>query len=275
MSAEKLIHPLAYVEEGATIGPGTVVEAGAVIKKTVILKERVVVKAHAYLDGNTTIGADTVIYPGACIGTRTQDLKYRGEKTFVTVGARCQIREYVTINSSCEEGSTVSVGDDCLIMAYCHIAHNCAVGNRVIMSNNATLAGHVLVEDCAIIGGMTPIHQYVRIGRYAMVGGASRIGRDVPPYLIGGGVPFEYGGINLIGLKRHGFTLHQRQCLSEAFKRLCRSGLQLEEALAKIESEVEPTAEVVALLSFCRRTQRGIMVDAKSRLSSESTLVEG
>ena len=161
----------------------------------------------------------------ASIGTRTQDLKFRGEKTFVKIGSNCQIREFVTINSSCEENSVVSVGDNCLIMAYCHMAHNCSVGNKVIMSNNATLAGHVTVDDCAIIGGLTPIHQFVRMGRYAMVGGLSRVTHDIPPYTIGAGIPFKFGGLNIIGLKRHGFPLKVRRELAKVFKLLYRSKL--------------------------------------------------
>ena len=136
---------------------------------------------------------------------------------------KLRIREFVTINSSCQENSVVEIGDSCLIMAYCHVAHNCIVGNRVIMSNNATLAGHVTVEDCAIIGGMTPIHQFVRIGRYAMVGGMSRVTHDIPPYTIGAGIPYKFGGLNIIGLKRHGFPLETRRELSKAFKLLYRS----------------------------------------------------
>lgn len=265
------IHPTAVVEEGAILGEGVSIEAYAVVKATVRLGARVVVKSHAYIDGYTTIGADTVVYPFACIGTRAQDLKYRGEKTYIEIGERCQIREYVTINSSCQENTVLRIGDDCLIMAYCHVAHNCSIGNRVIMSNGATLAGHVTVEDYAVIGGMTPIHQYVRVGRYAMVGGASRIGRDIPPYMIGGGVPFRYGGINLIGLKRHGFSLQKRQLLTAVFQLLCRSDLRLAEALAKIEAEIEPTPEVRDVVDFCRKTKRGLMADGRRRHIEEAS----
>lgn len=258
------IHPTAIVEEGASLGHNVTIEAYAVVKSNVTLADDVVIKSHAYIDGYTTIGTGSVVYPGACIGTRPQDLKYRGEKTFVIIGERCQIREFVTINSSCQENSAVQIGDDCLIMAYCHVAHNCQLGNRVIMSNNATLAGHVTIEDCAVIGGMTPIHQHVRIGRYAMVGGASRIGKDLPPYMIGGGIPFRYGGINLVGLKRHGFPLEKRQQLTHAFQLLCRSGLQLDEALRRIEAEIATSPEICHLLHFCRTTHRSIAMDERS-----------
>jgi UDP-N-acetylglucosamine acyltransferase len=144
-------------------------------------------------------------------------------------------------------------------MAYCHVAHNCEIGNRVVMSNSAMLAGHVVVEDHAIIGGMTPIHQFSRIGCYAMVGGFSRVPRDVPPYTVGGGFPYKFGGINIIGLKRHQFPLEVRVALSKAFKITYRSGLHLEEAISEIESQLEPFAEVKHWIEFCQKSKRGLL----------------
>jgi UDP-N-acetylglucosamine acyltransferase len=253
------IHPLAIVEPGAKIGRGVVVEPFAVVKSNVTLEDNVIIKSHAYIDGFTTVGAGTVIYPSASIGTKPQDLKFRGEKTYVKIGKRCEIREFVTINSSCQEGSVVKIGDDCMIMAYCHVAHNCEIGNGVIMSNSAMLAGHVVIEDYAIIGGMTPIHQFSRIGKHSMVGGFSRVPKDIPPYTVGGGFPYKFGGINIIGLKRHKFSLEVRAALSKAFKITYRSGLHLEDALALIEREVEPCEEVTHWIDFCRHSKRGLI----------------
>jgi len=254
------IHPTAVIAPGIAIGNNVVIEPYAVINSShVILEDNVVIKSHAYIDGHTTIGLGTTIYPGAIIGTKTQDLKYRGEKTYVRIGRNCDIREFVTINSSCQENSVVQIGDHCLIMAYCHVAHNCVVGNRVIMSNNATLAGHVTIEDCAVIGGMTPIHQFVRIGRYSMVGGMSRVTHDIPPYTIGAGIPFKFGGLNIVGLKRHGFLLDIRRELSKAFRLLYRSQLHIEEALRRIEQELKPLPEIQHFVHFCRSTKRGLM----------------
>lgn len=253
------IHPTAIIEPGAIIGDHVTIEAYAVIKANATLENHVTIKSHAYIDGNTTIGEGTTVYPFASIGTKTQDLKFRGEKTFVKIGKQCEIREFVTINSSCQEGSVVSVGDHCLIMAYCHIAHNCTVGNRVIMGNNAMLAGHVTVEDHVIISGLTGVHQFVRIGRNAMIGGMSRIPYDIPPFTIGAGIPFKFGGLNLIGLKRHGFPLKVRLELGKAFKLLYRSKLTLQEALARTETELEMLPEVAHWLKFCRDSKRGLM----------------
>jgi UDP-N-acetylglucosamine acyltransferase len=253
------IHPLALVEKNAKIGKNVTVEPFAVVKGTVTLEDNVVIKSHAYIDGYTTIGAGTVVWPNASIGTKAQDRKFKGEKTFVNIGKQCEIREFVTINSSCQENSAVKVGDRCLIMAYCHVAHNCEIGNDVIMANNSMLAGHVIVEDCAIIGGMTPVHQFCRIGCYAMVGGLSRISNDISPYTIGGGIPYKFGGLNIIGLKRHNFPLSVRKELSKVFKLIYRSNLHLDEALIRIEQEVEMIKEVRHWIDFCRTSKRGLL----------------
>lgn len=256
---KRSIHPTAIIEPGALIGENVTIEPYAIIKENVVLRDGVTIKAHVYIDGYTTIGEGTTIYPSASIGTKTQDLKFRGEKTYVKIGKNTEIREFVTINSSCQENSIVEVGDNCLIMAYCHVAHNCVVGNRVIMSNGATLAGHVNIADNAIVGGLTPIHQFVSIGRNSMVGGMSRITHDVPPFTIGGGIPYKYGGLNIIGLKRSGFSLPLRQELSRAFKLVFRSKLRLEESIARCEKELEHYEEVLHFIEFCKSSKRGLM----------------
>lgn len=253
------IHPLAYVETGAVLGKDVVIEPFAVVKKNVILEDGVTVKSHAYIDGYTQIGAGTVIYPSASIGTKTQALKFKGEKTYVKIGKNCEIREFVTVNSSFEEGSCVVVGDNCLLMAYCHVAHHCTLGDGVIMANNVNLAGHVTVENNAVIGGMAAIHQFARIGAHAMVGGMSRITHDIPPYTIGGGIPFKFGGLNIIGLKRRGFPLPTRKELTKAFRIVYREGISLAEAIHKVEEECEMLPEIKHWLHFCRTTKRGLM----------------
>jgi UDP-N-acetylglucosamine acyltransferase len=253
------IHPLAIIEPGAKIGKNVTVEPFAIIKKNVTLEDNVIIKSHAYIDGHTTIGDGTIIWPSASIGTKTQDLKYKGETTFVKIGKNCEIREFVTINSSCQENSSVTVGDNCLIMAYCHIAHNCVVGNGVIMSNNSMLAGHVIVEDYAVIGGLVPVHQFSRIGCYAMVGGFSRITHDIPPYTLGAGAPYKLGGLNLVGLKRHQFPYNVRRDLTRVFKLTYRSGLHLEDALDRIDKEIPKSTHIAHWLEFCRSSKRGLI----------------
>lgn len=252
------IHPLAYVEKGAKIGNNVTIEAFAVVKGNVTLHDNVVIRSHCYIDGYTTIGENTIVYPGASIGTEPQAIRFQGERTYINIGRNCVIREYVTINSSLKEGSSVEIGDHCMLMAYVHIAHNCKLGSHVVMANNATLAGHVTIEDHAIIGGMTPLHQFTRIGAYAMVGGLSRIPHDVPPYTIGAGIPFKFGGLNLVGLRRHGITFEVRRELSRAFRLLYRSKLRAPEAIERMENELEKYPEVVHFIDFCRHTKRGL-----------------
>ncbi len=263
------IHPTAIIEEGAIIGESVTIEPYAIVKSNVTLHDNVIIKSHAYIDGFTEIGKGTTVYPGASIGTKTQDRKFRGEKTFVKIGENCDIREFVTINSSCGENSAVEIGSGCLIMAYCHVAHNCILGNNVILSNGAQLAGHIIVEDNAIVGGMTPIHQNVRIGRHAMVGGLSRVTHDIPPYLLGAGIPFKFGGVNLVGLKRYNFPLKTQQLLAEAFKILYRSGMRFTDAIECIEQTIEPIPEIVHFTTFCRETKRGLLND-QTRSTEES-----
>lgn len=254
------IHPSALIASGVKMGQNVTIEANVVIcSDHVILGDDVIIKSFVYIDGYTTIGDGTIIYPFASIGTETQDLKFRGEKTFVKIGKRCRIRESVTINSSCGEGTSVEIGDDCLIMSSCHVAHHCHVGNHVILSGNAMLGGHVIVEDYAVVGGVAAIHQFCRIGQHSMLGASSRLTLDLPPYMLGGESPFKMGGINLTGLKRHGFSLKTRSELSKAFKILYRSGLHLEESLEKIENELEPIPEIKHLVQFCRESKRGIV----------------
>ncbi|MCI5052135.1 MAG: acyl-ACP--UDP-N-acetylglucosamine O-acyltransferase [Simkaniaceae bacterium] len=257
--SNKNIHPSAVIEPGAKLGKDVTIEPYAIVKENVTLGDGVTIKSHAYIDGYTTIGAGTTVYPSASIGTKTQDKKFYGEKTEVIIGENCEIREFVTINSSCGENSYVKVGDDCLVMAYCHIAHNCELGKGVIMANGAMLAGHVIVEDYANIGGMTPIHQWVRVGSYAMVGGFSRITHDIPPYTLGAGSPYKLGGLNLVGLKRHGFSLDVRQELTRAFRLTYRSKMHLNDALEKLKQEYIDSTYIQHWIEFAKTSKRGLI----------------
>lgn len=256
--SQSTIHPQAIVAEGAQIGKNVTIEPFAVIGKDVKIGDGSIIKSHAVIEGNTTIGKNTKIFPGACIGGDPQALKYQGEISFIEIGDNCVIREYVTINSSLGKDSLCHVGNNCMIMAYCHIAHNSWIGNHVILSNNAALAGHVRIEDHAIIGGYTAIHQFVRIGQYVMVGGFNPIGKDIPPYTIGRGFPFRFGGLNLVGLKRHNFSLETRQELSKAYRLVYRSGLKLDEALHKIKTELKQLPEIKNWIEFCENSKRGL-----------------
>ncbi|PCI78379.1 acyl-[acyl-carrier-protein]--UDP-N-acetylglucosamine O-acyltransferase [Candidatus Aerophobetes bacterium] len=253
------ISNLAYVEKGAKIGEGVVIEPFAVVKKNVILRDRVCIKSHAYVEGYTEIGEDSVVWPGASVGAKPQDLKFKGEKTYVKIGKNTEIREFVTVNSSCGEGTTVSIGDNTLIMAYCHVAHNCEIGSNVIIANNVQLAGHVTVDDYAIIGGMTPVHQFVRIGKHSMVGGMSRVSYDVPPFTLGSGVPYKIRGLNIIGLKRRAFSLERRVALTEAFKIVYRTEGSFADRIHGLSAIISPSEDVQHWIDFCKSSKRGLI----------------
>lgn len=221
--AQARIHPSAIVEPGAEIGPGCEIGALAVIGAQVRLGAGVTVKPHAVLTGITEVGEGSTIFSFACVGEVPQDLKYKGEPTRLTIGARCRIREGATLNTGTEGGGGLTqVGDDCLIMAGAHVAHDCKVGNRVILVNNAALAGHCTVEDDVIIGGLSGVHQWVRIGRGAIIGAVTMVTNDVIPYGLVQAPRGELDGLNLVGLKRRGVAREDITALRAAYQMLAQ-----------------------------------------------------
>lgn len=256
--ALRKIHETAVVHPGARIGKDVEIGPYAVIGENVLIDDGTKIGAHAVIDGWTSIGKNCVIYPGASIGSEPQDLKFRGEKSYVFIGDNTKIREFATVNRATGEGEETRVGSNCMLQAYTHVAHNCVVGNHVIMSNAATLAGHVVVEDRAVIGGLAGVHQFVKIGRNAMVGGLTKIVQDVPPYVIVDGHPAKVSGLNSVGMSRAGINAASRSLIKKAYKLLYRSGLSLAQAIAMIEQEVDSCEEVEHFLRFLRNAERGI-----------------
>ncbi|AAF39620.1 acyl-[acyl-carrier-protein]--UDP-N-acetylglucosamine O-acyltransferase [Chlamydia muridarum str. Nigg] len=272
------IHPTAIVEDGAQIGNNVTIEPYAIVKKNVKLCDDVVVKSYAYIDGFTTIGRGTTIWPSAMIGNKPQDLKFKGEKTFVEIGEHCEIREFAMITSSTFEGTTVSIGNNCLIMPWAHIAHNCSVGNNVVFSTHVQLAGHVQVGDCVTIGSMVGVHQFVRIGSYAMVGAMSGIRRDIPPFTIGTGNPYALGGVNKVGLQRRRVPFETRLALIKTFKRVFRSGESFQDSLGSVLEDFGDVPEVRHFVEFCRQpSKRGIErgIDCEASLDEPIDKKEG
>ncbi len=201
------IHKTAIVHKKAKIGKGVSIGPYTIVGENVEIGNGCQFGPSCFLDGWTKIGKNCRIIGQSAIGTPPQYLGYKGEKTKVIIGENNIIREFVTINRGTKEGGEETrIGNNCFLMAYVHIAHDCQIGDGVTLANVATLAGHVTVEDYAIIGGIVPIHQYVRIGTHAMIGGASRVPKDVVPYTLSAGIPLRVSGINVIGLKRHGFS---------------------------------------------------------------------
>ena len=230
-----LIHPTAVIDKQAKIHPTVRIEPYAIIGSQVSIGANTVVGSHAIIDGLTTIGKDNQIFPGAAIGLEPQDLKYKGANSQVIIGDRNRIREYVTINRATNEGEATVLGDNNLLMAYSHVGHNCDIGNEVIIANSVAIAGHVHVESMATISGVLGIHQFVHIGRMAMVGGMSRISRDVPPYMTVEGNPAKVRSLNLIGLKRRGVSKEDIQQLKKAFRLLYLQHITFEEAISQLD----------------------------------------
>ncbi|MCS7150846.1 MAG: acyl-ACP--UDP-N-acetylglucosamine O-acyltransferase [Endomicrobia bacterium] len=245
-----IVHPTAVIHPTAKIGPYSV------IGPDVIIEENVQVGSYCNIE-YATIKQNTRIFDSVCIGTLPQDIKYKGEKTRVIIGENCVIREFVTIHRGTTTKLT-SVGNNCYLMAYSHIAHDCRVGNDVTFANGGTLAGHVIVEDGVTIGGLVAVHQYVRIGKYSMLGGGAMVSKDVPPYVMVVGDRAELWGINVIGLRRKGFSKDKIKEIKTVYKKLFRSKLPLSEAIKLVERENNYSEEVKYMLDFIKSSKRGI-----------------
>lgn len=255
------IHPTAIVDSKAELADGVCVGPYASIGRNVKIGANTVIKQGAIIDGHTTIGESCEIFPYACIGMKTQDLKYvEGSVSFVEIGNRTVIREFATVHLGTKDGELTKIGDDCLFMAYCHAAHGVVLGNHVICSNSVQLAGDVTVDDYAVIGGVTGVHQFCHIGRHAMVGGALKVRQDIPPYML---CDMQDGtvkiiGPNIVGLKRRGMSRESCSALKEAFRFIYHSGLNRTQALERVENDVEQTDEIKILVDFYRHSTRGV-----------------
>ncbi|MBN1472095.1 MAG: acyl-ACP--UDP-N-acetylglucosamine O-acyltransferase [Syntrophaceae bacterium] len=253
------IHPTAIIASDAQLEEGVEVGPYAIIGADVKIGKNTVIGPHTVIDNFTHIGEKCHIFQFCSIGAPPQDLKFGGEKTRVIIGNFNTIREFVTIHRSttADIGMTI-MGDHNLIMAYAHVAHNCKLGSHIVMANAATLAGHVLVEDYAIISGLTGVHQFCRVGAHCMIGGCSAAVKDVPPYTIAQGNHAKLFGLNLIGLKRRGFSDKTIKAISEAYRIIFRSKLRLKDAIKKAEPKVEDVPEAKHFVKFIKEAERGI-----------------
>jgi UDP-N-acetylglucosamine acyltransferase len=247
-----IIDPKAEIADDVEIGPYSIVEAEVKIASGCKIASSVV------LANGARLAEGIKVFTGAVIATLPQDLKFGGEFTTAEVGKNTTVREYCTINRATSATGRTIVGEDCLLMAYSHIAHDCHLGNKLIIANAVNLAGHVTIQDYAIIGGMVAIHQFVHIGMHCMIGGMFRVSLDVPPYCLAGGWPLKYEGLNIVGLKRRGFSNDTIKDLKEAYRLIYQSEMLRTEALRKIKSQ-PMIPEVENVVKFFEMSERGVI----------------
>jgi len=253
------IHPTAIIEKGAELGSDVEVGAYAYVGSNVQLGDDCYLHHHATVEGFTALGKQCEVFPQACVGTKTQDLKYKGGQPGVKIGDRNVFRECATVHSATDDGDFTIIGNDNHFLAYSHVGHDCVIGNHIIASNNATFAGHVVVNDHAIISGLAAVHQFCCIGTFSFLGGCCNVTQDVPPYLIADGNPAVIRSINKVGLERAGFTSEQIARVKFAYRVLYREGLNRSQALEKLgEHEEVNEPEIQSFLLFAEKSERGI-----------------
>jgi len=254
-----MISPLAYVDPEAVIGENVEIAPFVFIDKNVIIGDNNKIMANANILYGSRIGNGNIIFPGAVIGAIPQDLKFKGEETTAEIGNNNSIRENVTINrGTAAKGKTV-VGNNNLLMEGVHVAHDSIVGNGCIIGNSTKMAGEIIIDDNAILSGAVLMHQFCRVGGYVMIQGGTRFSKDIPPYIIAGREPVSYSGINVIGLRRRGFSNEIIENIHNAYRIIYQSGLNTTDALAKVEEEIEMTSEIKYIVDFIRDSQRGII----------------
>lgn len=252
------IHSTAIVEEGAKLADGVKVGPYCIVGKDVSIGKNTVLDSHVVVEGITEIGEDNRIYSFVSIGKDSQDLKYRDEPTKTIIGNNNKIREFVTIHRGTDDRWETRLGNNNLLMAYVHLAHDVIVADNCILANNVTLAGHVTVDSNAIVGGLTPVHQFTRIGSYSMTGGASAVSQDICPFVLAEGNKAKVRGLNLVGLRRRGFTTEQISNLKKTYRIIFRSGLPLKEAIAEVKETYGDDENVMYFIDFIESSDRGI-----------------
>ncbi len=255
----KKIHSTAIVSEKAVIADNVRIGPYAVIDDNVEIGPNCDIDSGVRICRHTKLGADCRIHHGAVLGGIPQDLKFSGEETILSVGDGTVIREYVTVNRGTAASGSTIIGRKCLLLAYVHVAHDCRIGDHVILSNAVNLGGHVEVEESANIGGMVPVHQFARIGRCAFVGGGYRVSQDVPPYILAGGEPLGFRGLNYVGLHRCRTPKETIDLMEKVYRLVYRSGLGLSEAMNRAREECTLNPEVEHILDFIQSSQRGII----------------
>ena len=253
------IHPTAVVEPGAQLGAGVEIGALAFVGAGVVLGDGTRLHHHASVEGFTTLGRSCEVFPYACIGGKTQDLKFAGGQPGLRAGDRNVFREFVTVNAATHDGGFTVLGSDNTVLAYSHIAHDCVLGSHIVMSNAISMGGHVVVEDHVVLGGAAGIHQFCRIGAYAMLSAMAKLVQDLPPYLIADGTPAEVRAFNKVGLERSGHSAEQLERVKQIYRILYRDGLNRSQALEKLTAhEYAASAEFQRVITFAKASERGL-----------------
>ncbi len=258
VQAATLVHATALVDPDASLGDGVEVGPFAIIGPRVVVGDRCQIGPRAILEQNVRLAAGVKVGAGSILGGEPQDLKYRGEETWVEIGPETVIREYSTINRGTAASGVTRVGSHCFLMSYVHLAHDCHVGDHVIIANGTQLAGHVTVNSRASLSGLVAVHQFVTIGSLAFVGGCSRVNQDIPPFVKAVGNPVELYGLNSVGLQRAGMEEETVRALKRVYRLFFNSELNISQAAERVRAEVAPLAEVTDFLEFIGRSNRGI-----------------
>jgi len=253
------IHPTAVIHDSVQIGENVKIGPYSIIEKNVVIEDGVEIRSNVMVGENTTLKSNCRLFHSAVVGEIPQDLKFEGENTTTEIGENTVIREFVTIHRGTEDREKTVIGRNCLLMAYVHVAHDCLVGDHVILANAVNLAGHVTIEDYASLGGIVPVHQFVNIGAYCYIGGGYRVSKDVPPYILASSEPLTFSGLNVIGLRRRGFTQENRTLIKRAYRLIFRSDMNTSEAIKKIKSEFPQTKEIDHILDFYEKSERGVI----------------
>lgn len=259
------IHPTAIIDPGCEVGKDVAIGPYTIIEGNTIIGDGTQVDAFAQIKNFTVLGRNNHVYSYACIGEAPQDIKYKGEETWLKIGDNNKIREYTTLNRGTPDGKGVTtIGSNCFLMAYTHVAHDCELADHVIMANGATLAGHVAIGYKSVVGGLSAVHQFVRIGEYAFIGGKSGVAQDVPPYMLVAGDRARLYSPNLIGMRRAGFDRKEISAVKKAFQAIWRENLSREDGLRKANQEWGEFKAVQNLLSFIKSSTRGIVAPDRS-----------
>ena len=247
------------ISKKALIGDNVSVGEYTVIRDDVEIGNNVSIGTSVFIDNGARISDNVIIHHGAVISSIPQDMKFKGEYSILRIGEGTIVREYATLNRGTAFSGKTIIGNNCLIMAYAHVAHDCCIGDNVILANVANLGGHVIIDDWAIIGGITGIHQFCKIGKHSILANHSKVVKDVPPFITAGNSPLKFEGLNIIGLKRRGFTSEQIRLIGDVYDIIYKSGLNFGDAVKQVEEKIEHTEIVNDIVNFIKSSERGII----------------